>query len=137
MVIVAREEISLGWCYLLYALIATAIIKSMMSLVRAWQKDKAISRQTPAHWWDEIKHSDYIVAFGVGSIEILVYPILIYLGAWQPIIWWLGIKTAARWRWTPRTVKDVPDARQRYTNFVFGNALVIAAALLLTALVDK
>ena len=135
-IVVAHQKISLGLCYLLTAITATVTIKAIMSFVRTWQKYKTLSQVTPK-WWDDVKHSDYIVAFGVGTIEILLYPVLIYLGAWQSITWWLGIKTAARWRWRPRRAADDLDARQRYTNFVFGNALVICAAFLLTALVNQ
>jgi len=139
--VIDKHEISFGCVYLLLVVLATFVIKAIMSFVRVLQNDKEISRATPAHWWDEIKEVDYVVALGIGTIEIFIYPLLIYSGAWQSITWWLGIKTAARWRWRPRKKpKDPADdekTSRRYTNFLFGNALVILAALLLTPLVNK
>ena len=65
----------------------------------------------------------------VGTIELAIYPILISLGSWASIAAWIGLKTAAGWRWQKN------EDRQGYTNFLLGNALVIGAAFLLVLMI--
>jgi hypothetical protein len=74
---------------------------------------------------------DYWVPTLVGTLELLIYPVLISLGAWQAIGGWLVIKTAAGWRW------EQNQDRQGYTNFLFGNAMVIFVSFLLTRMINK
>ena len=72
---------------------------------------------------------DYVVPFLVGTLELALYPVLVSLGSWQAIGAWIGVKTAAGWRWQQNA------DRQAYTNFLLGNALVIFAAFWLTPMV--
>lgn len=60
----------------------------------------------------------------LGTLELLAYPVLMKLEAWPVIGAWLGFKTVAQWdAW--RT------GRAEYNQFLIGNALVLAASLLL------
>jgi hypothetical protein len=113
------------WQYLGWMTLVTLLIKICISTVRVVQKDDGRDYLL-WNWFEAFFDPDYCVATLVGTLELAIYPVLISLGAWQAIGGWLGIKTAAGWRW--RDPKD----RQGYTNFLFGNALVIFASFLLT-----
>jgi hypothetical protein len=64
-------------------------------------------------------------------MELAIYPFLILSSHFEAIGGWLGLKTAAGWRWQQN------QDRQGYTNFILGNALVIFASFLLTHLVSE
>ncbi|MEA4976257.1 MAG: hypothetical protein VB046_11020 [Paludibacter sp.] len=63
-------------------------------------------------------YSDYWFNFILGTIEILVYPILLKLNAIIIIGAWLGFKTLAQW-------KIWEDKRLVFNRFLIGNALVV------------
>lgn len=107
--------------YIALAGAATACITAIMSWVRAAQA--RINEEERKSFW----HIDYRVPFFVGTLEILIYPILISSGHLDAVGWWLGVKTAASWRWRDQGERG----RQLYTNFLLGNALIIAAALII------
>jgi len=113
--------ISHPYQYLIFAGIATVLIAVIMRHVRSAQA-KLNNEETKSIW-----HIDYRVPLFVGTLELLIYPVLISSGHLDAIGWWLGVKTAASWRWRDQQERG----RQLYTNFLFGNALVIAASLLI------
>jgi hypothetical protein len=118
-VYVSGHTVSLAhpWQYLGWLTLVTIMIKTIISSVRVVQRDGWVGILT--NWFKDFFNKDYWVATFVGTLELAIFPVLISLGAWQAIGGWLGIKTAAGWRW-----RDPKDS-QGYTNFLFGNALVI------------
>ena len=64
----------------------------------------------------EHKRSEYGFVFLLGTLELLVYPILITTGAWLVIGAWISLKSLAQWNvWTTQ--------RAIFNLFLIGNAL--------------
>ena len=64
----------------------------------------------------EHKRSEYGFVFLLGTLELLVYPILIASGAWLVIGAWISLKSLAQWNvWTTH--------RAIFNLFLIGNAL--------------
>lgn len=116
--------------YFVLALVGSVAIKVLMSLLRAAQTQGEVFCNKFQH---DLFNRDYWVPFFIGTLELWVYPFLIHVGSWQGIGSWLAIKTAAGWRW--QKIEPSEKAREVYTNFLFGNALVIAVSFLLAVLV--
>jgi hypothetical protein len=114
----------------LWWVFSTIVIRLIMSAARAGQSDKRVVDGFGRTWWNDLRSLDHLVRFLVGTIELAIYPILIWLGSWQSITAWLGIKTATGWRWQPN------QDRQDYTSFLLGDALVIFGSFLLTPLIE-
>jgi hypothetical protein len=76
-------------------------------------------------WWGlsarERRHYDLWLPFFVGFAELAAYPILLAYGQFQPIGWWIAIRTAGSWTaWkSERTV---------FYRFLLGMILNIAIA---------
>ena len=67
---------------------------------------------------------DYWLPAIVGWLELAAYPYFLATGDWKPIGGWIALKTVAQWgAWT--------KSRSNYQRFLIGNALVIAASVLL------
>ena len=67
---------------------------------------------------------DYWLPFILGLLELTAYPYFIAKGDWKVIGGWIALKTAAQWgQWS--------KSRSHYQRFLLGNALVIAASVLL------
>ena len=67
---------------------------------------------------------DYWLTVILGSVELFVFPVLIYLGKWSFIGAWIGIKTASTWGPWRKT-------RTAYTRFLLGNILVLIGSFYL------
>jgi hypothetical protein len=67
----------------------------------------------------------------IGTIEIIIYSVLISIGSWQPIGGWLAVKTAAAWRW------EATHDSQSYMRFLLGNTLVIFASFWLAPMIKS
>ena len=139
------RNVSPFW-YLILFLIETVAIRLGMSTLRTWQLFEernprlrfkwVISADAWPYLWDDVKgraivekSRDFLVPMLIGIVELIVYPFLIALGAWQPISGWLVIKTAAGWRW------EVPRDNQSYMRFLLGNGLSLIAASALACLI--
>jgi hypothetical protein len=123
-----------SWCnYWLLVIACTVTIKAFLALIHTIQYETAVVNKVRYKKWRVFGYyffsKNYCVPTIVGTIELAIYPILISLGSWESIAAWIGLKTAAGWRWQKN------EDRQGYTNFLLGNALVIGAAFLLVLMI--
>ncbi|MGC2415104.1 MAG: hypothetical protein WA459_20695 [Stellaceae bacterium] len=118
------------WFYLL-VLLGSMVIRIIMAGVRIAEHKDEMRNGHPINLRYDLLSPDYLVPFVIGTSELTVYPFLISLGAWQGIIGWLGVKTAAKWRW------ERNQDREGYTNFLLGNALAVAAGFPLASLITS
>lgn len=123
-------------CFAGYAslvILSSLIIRVIMGVLRVTQAIGSPTKVSKNRWKRKLKFdfrfAGYVVPFLVGTLELAIYPILISLGSWQAITAWIGLKIANSWRWQQNA------DRRGYTNFLFGNALVIFAAFCLSPLV--
>jgi hypothetical protein len=131
--------------YLFYWALFTLLIRFLMSCQRitelsGWRHPgvscKNACKNACKNLWRDfigrslnLKPRDYLVPMYIGTIELLIYPLLISLNAWQAVGGWIAIKTAAGWRW--QTAGDA----QGYMRFLLGNALVIFLSFLLAQMI--
>jgi hypothetical protein len=133
-----------NWNYLVLVFLYGIEIRLFISLVREWEMrwsatlDLASDRDKPTlpkEWWrswwqaslsthESALVRDYWLPFILGSFELTAYPYFIARGDWKVIGGWIALKTAAQWgQWS--------RSRSHYQRLLFGNALVIAASVLL------
>jgi hypothetical protein len=74
---------------------------------------------------DNAKLDDYFLPTILGTIELILFPIFMFLDGWTVIGWWVGIKTVAQW-------KGWQQSRTPYMRFLVGSVLTISLALFLT-----
>jgi ABC-type phosphate transport system permease subunit len=79
--------------------ILSLIIKYAMSSTRIIQKIGLPAKRWGKEFNSDFRQAMYVVPFCMGTMELFIYPILISLGSWQAISAWIGLKTAAGWRW--------------------------------------
>jgi hypothetical protein len=72
---------------------------------------------------DKGLYSDYWFTLFLGLIELMSFPVLMKMGAWNVIGAWIGSKTVAQWkRWT--------ENRVSFNGYLIGNAVCILLSLL-------
>jgi hypothetical protein len=140
------------WCYFGLVFLAGIVIRIVLSGLREcelrWPATENLEQRAtlppenleqratlPPEWWRSLCQAffsthqsalvrDYGLPFFLGLLELAAYPYFIATGNLKVIGGWLALKTAARWEgWTKN--------RSPYQRFLIGNALVIAASVLL------
>jgi hypothetical protein len=140
------------WCYFGLVFLAGIVIRIVLSGLREcelrWPATENLEQRAtlppenfeqratlPPEWWRSLCQAffsthqsaqvrDYGLPFFLGLLELTAYPYFIATGNLKVIGGWLALKTAARWEgWTKN--------RSPYQRFLIGNALVIAASVLL------
>ena len=120
--------------YLFGAAIGLSLfVRLCLSLLRAFEYTGKSSLQSPHYWknfWDIFagvggSHSDYWHPFVTGSIEAVIYPVLLVSNLPEYIGAWVGLKTVAQ---LPAWKKD----RNTYQRFLIGNALIVVGSYLLS-----
>lgn len=130
------------WCYFGLVFLAGIVIRIVISGLREcelrWPATENSEQQRatlPPEWWRSLCQAffsthqsalvrDYGLAFFLGLLELAGYPYFIATGNLKVIGGWLALKTAARWEGWAKN-------RSPYQRFLIGNALVIAASVLL------
>jgi hypothetical protein len=117
--------------YIALALVLSAFARIALAWVRAIKPGQYGT--TRSLWWKYICSSAALDLDPtiLGTLELLVYPLLMKAHAWTFIGAWLGFKTLGQWNaWQQR--------RAEYNLFLIGNALVlILSFLVLTPLVPS
>lgn len=69
------------------------------------------------------ERTDYFYNSIIGTFELLIYPLLMAVGAWAAIGAWIGLKTLPQWtQWTSN--------RPVFNLFLIGNLLTLTSAYL-------
>ncbi len=132
------------WSYLLIAFALQVTIRYLLAVMRNLEyhcpgKDRDVLIATsPAHalhgfWWNvaldfsgfhpERAQRDWLEAFVLGVIELIVFPILIYARHWEMIGVWIGLKAVPHWKqWL---------THESYVRFFVGNGMVIIGSYVL------
>jgi hypothetical protein len=145
--------IDVTWCYFGLVILAGILIRIFLSGLREYElrcpptadlpksKNSAGENLEPAtptlppewwrSWWQAFwgTHQsalvrDYGLPFFLGLLELTGYPYFIATGHLKVIGGWLALKTVVQWR-------QWGESRSHYQRFLIGNALVIAASVLL------
>jgi hypothetical protein len=135
------------WRYLGLVILAGFAVRIVISGLREFElrwpakfdlgpfRERPSRPQLPKEWWrswwqgfmsthESALVRDYWLPFILGLFELAGYPYFIAKGDWKVIGGWLALKTAAQWGlWS--------KSRSHYQRFLVGNAMVIAASVLL------
>ena len=138
-----NSAVDVTWCYFGLVFAAGIVIRFILSGLREVELrfpppndvDQLPAATLPPEWWwswwlgfwsvhKSALVRDYWLPFFLGLFELAAYPYFIATGNWKVIGGWLLLKTAASWgMWT--------KSRSHYQRFLVGNAMVIAASVLL------
>jgi hypothetical protein len=88
-----------------------------------WMK-KFVPRFLGRRIWPFREMSDYWHPSVLGFLELLVFPVLMTVGAWTAIGAWFTLKTVAQW-------ENWKTSRHMFNRFLIGNALLLIAAYIL------
>ncbi|SRR6266498_4766291 len=133
-IVIGDSAFAFSWQFAISVLIVTVAIRMIMTACRTvalngirgfwsqWLMDFLSTHP------DTERVKDFWVPSFIGTLELVIFPLLISLTEWRSIGGWIAIKTAVSWKgWT--------TDRASYNRFLLGNALVIFASLCLTPLI--